>query len=98
MTSNLDCLSVILPSIVRPFPYILSGGFIRQSSEFFSLEALRDTLVSYAWCDLMLPDTLVSYVWRVLVLPDTRVTTPQLREELRTLPVEVSLLMGRHMY
>ncbi len=94
MTSNLDHLSVILPSIVGPFWYVVSGGFAHQSSEFFSLEAVCDTLVSYAWRNLVLPDTLVGYAWRILVLPDTRVARPQLREELRTLPVEVSLLMG----
>ena len=93
--SNLDRLSVVLPSIVRPyFWYVVSGGFVRQSSELFSPEAVCDTLVSYAWRDLVLPDTLVGYAWRVLVLPDHRVATPQLCEELRTLPVEVSFTHG----
>ena len=38
--------------------------------------------------------TLVSYAWRLIVLPDTRVVMPQLCEELRTLPVEVSFTHG----
>ena len=66
----------------------------------FLPEAVCDTLVSYSyrWRNLVLPDTLVGYAWRVLVLPDIRVTRPHLRKELSTLPVEVSLLTGRHMY
>ena len=47
-----------------------------KSSEFFSPENVHDTLVSYAWRDV--------------VLPDTRVAMSQLHEELHTLPVEVS--------
>ena len=55
---------------------------------------LPNTLVSCRWNVLVLLDTLVSSTWHVLVLPDTRVMTPQLREELSTLPVEVSLTHG----
>lgn len=38
--------------------------------------------------------TMVSYARRLIVLPDTRVAMPQLCEELRTLPVEVSFTHG----
>ncbi len=40
--------------------------------------------------DLMLPDNLEKFHVACTVLPDTRVATPQLHEELCTLPVEVS--------
>ena len=60
--------------------YTVSGGFVCQSSKLFLLEAVRDTLVSYAWCNV--------------VLLNTRVATPQLGKELCTLPVEVSFTHG----
>ncbi len=61
------------PSVVGTLSVVVSSF---KSSNFFSPEAVRDTLVSYAWHNV--------------VLPDTRVVTPQLHEELHTLPVEVS--------
>ena len=65
------------PSAVGTSSVVVSSF---KSSEFFLPEASRDTLVSYAWRDV--------------VLPDTRVAMPQLCEELCTLPVEVSLTHG----
>ncbi len=75
--SAVHCLTI--PSFTR-HQYVVSGSFVCQSSEFFLLEAVRDTLVSYAWRDV--------------VLPDTRVVTPQLREDLCTLPVVVRFTRG----
>ncbi len=69
---QLDRLSNILPSIIDLLSVHCQWWFCLSVLQFFLPEVVHDTLVSYAWCDLVLPDTLVSYAWRGLALPDNK--------------------------